>query len=360
MLKRLLPAALVVLGLNAAVWGAEAPSFASKSDSFFTTEEGRGVIDNILSWQGHGPGNVMGWPKAYDAEKPRPAAGGGLEWEGMATIDNGATYSELRLLARAISQEPAGERRDNITAAFNKGFDALLAEQYANGGWPQRFPGKSLRASNYARHITFNDNAIVKVLTELKAVGSGAVPYAFVDESRRDKARVAVTKGIECILNCQIVVEGKLTAWCAQHDLETLKPTGARPYEHPSISGSEGAGIAIFLMQIEKPDERVKKAIHAAAAWFEAAKISGKRVDTVSTPEGRNRVVVDDPASTIWARFYSFDRYPGKPIFSGRDGVIKETLAEIERERRSGYAWYGNWGENVAKQYAAWKKRVGE
>jgi pectinesterase len=37
--------------------------------------------------------------------------------------------------------------------------------------------------------------------------------------------------------------------------------------------------------------------------------------------------------------------------------VKKATLAEIEAERRNGYAWYGNWGEAVAKQYAAWQKR---
>ena len=72
----------------------------------------------------------------------------------------------------------------------------------------------------------------------------------------------------------------------------------------------------------------------------------------------RDRVVVDDPNSIIWGRFYDLEN--GKPFFSGRDGVKKWSLAEIERERRTGYAWYGNWGKPVADEYAKWKKRMGE
>ena len=34
------------------------------------------------------------------------------------------------------------------------------------------------------------------------------------------------------------------------------------------------------------------------------------------------------------------DLQTGKPIFSGRDGIIKSSITEIEAERRNGYAWY--------------------
>lgn len=44
---------------------------------------------------------------------------------------------------------------------------------------------------------------------------------ALVDHGRCVRAAGAVKKGVACILKCQIVVDGKLTAWCAQHD-ETL------------------------------------------------------------------------------------------------------------------------------------------
>jgi PelA/Pel-15E family pectate lyase len=338
----------------------DAPSLSSKPDAWFTSEEGRRVIDNILSWQGKGIGGAMGWTKAYDTNTPHPEKGGGVEWEGIATIDNGATYSELRLIARAIAQEPQGARRDKLVTAFNAGVDALLAAQYPNGGFPQRFPAEiGKKQSKYAAHITFNDNAMTRVLSEMQEMAAGAGPYGFVDEGRRAKVKTAVEKGIDCILKCQIELDGKLTGWCAQHDEETLKPANARAYELASISGSEGAAITVFLMRLPNPDERVKNAVRAAASWFDAAKIVGKKVNNVTTAEGRDRVVVDDPSSTIWARFYDMDKYPGTPMFCGRDGVKKKSLAEIEIERRRGYAWYGNWGENVAKEYAAWEKKYG-
>jgi PelA/Pel-15E family pectate lyase len=40
----------------------------------------------------------------------------------------------------------------------------------------------------------------------------------------------------------------------------------------------------------------------------------------------------------MWARF--MDLETNEPFFCGRDGVKKKTLAEVEYERRNGYAWY--------------------
>jgi pectinesterase len=71
---------------------------------------------------------------------------------------------------------------------------------------------------------------------------------------------------------------------------------------------------------------------------------------------GKDRVVIDDPnAPPLWARFYEIGM--NRPFFCGRDGVKKYRLADIEAERRNGYAWYGNWGQNVARQYAAWSAK---
>ena len=36
------------------------------------------------------------------------------------------------------------------------------------------------------------------------------------------------------------------------------------------------------------------------------------------------------------------------------DGVKKYDIAEIESERRNGYAWYGTWGKTVAERYTRW------
>ena len=41
-------------------------------------------------------------------------------------------------------------------------------------------------------------------------------------------------------------------------------------------------------------------------------------------------------AGPIWARFYEIGS--NRPVFVGRDGVVKYSVAEIEPERRVGYA----------------------
>ncbi|MGH7487938.1 MAG: pectate lyase, partial [bacterium] len=42
---------------------------------------------------------------------------------------------------------------------------------------------------------------------------------------------------LDVILKCQIVVDGHLTAWCAQHDEVDFRPRNARTYELASFSG---------------------------------------------------------------------------------------------------------------------------
>jgi pectinesterase len=50
-----------------------------------------------------------------------------------------------------------------------------------------------------------------------------------------------------------------------------------------------------------------------------------------------------------------------KPIFIGRDAVIKYDVMEIEAERRNGYAWYvSEPNELLEKDYPKWKEKVGK
>jgi len=77
--------------------------------------------------------------------------------------------------------------------------------------------------------------------------------------------------------------------------------------------------------------------------------LSGIRVEKVKAPPQEflrhtadfdTVVVADSKAPVLWARHYEIGT--NRPIFAGRDGVKKYALAEIERERRTGTAWYGN------------------
>jgi PelA/Pel-15E family pectate lyase len=329
-------------------------------DDWFKSLENLKIVDNVCSWQNANGG----WWKAYDVSTPRPeklpeAKGAGPPgdttdaWHRTSTIDNGATYSEMRLLARA--HRVTGDRK--YADAFNRGLKFLFDAQYANGGWPQRYPIEQ----NYGHHITYNDDAMVGVLRLLRDVTDRKPDFALVSDADRQHARQSFDKGVDCILSTQVKVGGKLTAWCQQHDAQTLAPAKARAYELPSLCSAESASIVSLLMSIDKPDDRMKRSIEAAVAWFEASKITGKRVERLSGAQyegGKEVRLVDDRnARPIWARFYDLDT--GKPFVCDRDGIKKDSFDQISHERRVGYAWYNDRPAKVIEEFAKWKARAG-
>lgn len=324
----------------------------NQKPAWYAGAEAVRIADNLLRWQR----KSGGWPKNTDMAvvlSQAEAANISKEpAESDSTLDNGSTHTQLRYLARVYS----ATQQARFKESFLKGLDYLFAAQYDNGGWPQFYP----LHKGYYTHITYNDDAMASVLTLLREIARKQSSYTFVDEPRRQRAELAVAKGLECILKTQVVVAGKRTVWCAQHDEVTLQPAPARTYEKISLSGSESVGIVRFLMGIEKPDARVVEAIEAAIAWFQQTKLTGIKVveqRAAPTPNGYDRVVVQDAqAGPLWARFYEIGA--NRPIFCGRDGIIKFSLAEIEHERRTGYSWYSDRAvELLAKDYPAWRAR---
>jgi len=104
----------------------------------------------------------------------------------------------------------------------------------------------------------------------------------------------------------------------------------------------------------------VVEAIESAVAWLEQAQLRGIRVvekPEPALPKGYDKVVIEDAsAPPIWARFYEIGT--DRPIFSGRDGVIRYRLAEIEHERRVGYAWYTDApAKLLSEDWPAWRGR---
>jgi PelA/Pel-15E family pectate lyase len=313
------------------------------------------VAETILLYQRA----TGGWPKNYDRRQPLTVDQRNKILQDKtrrddSTIDNGATHTEIRLLAKAYNA--TGDER--FQQAFLRGVAYLLAAQYENGGWPQKYP----QPTGYAKHITFNDNAMIGVLRVLRDVAHDHETYSFVPKSLRDRCDTAVNSGIACILKCQISLNGQLTVWCAQHDEVTYEPRKARSYELPSLSGSESVGIVRFLMEIDDPSDEVVQAINAAITWFQRSQLTNikvVRIDDETKPKGRDRVVVSDPqAPPMWARFY--DLQTNEPFFCSRDGIPRKSLAEISHERRNGYSWLGYYAQDLlAQDYPAWEKRIG-
>jgi PelA/Pel-15E family pectate lyase len=314
--------------------------YAKRPDSWFESTEAKVIATNVLSYQS----SLGSWPKNVDTAA-KPYQGDPKDLKG--TFDNDATIGELRFLAKMYQVN----HTESYLKAFNRGLAHILQAQYPTGGWPQLYPP----GTKYHRHITFNDHCMVNILEFLRDVAKSA-DFQFVASPKREESSKAFDKGIACILKCQIVVKGERTAWCQQHDEQTLEPRGGRTFEPVAITGGESAKVVRLLMSLEKPSPEVVQAIHAACRWYERSKITGIR------PMRRdgNLVVVPDPkAPPVWARYYEMGT--NRPIFCGRDGVVKYDVAEIEAERRNGYSWLGYWGDTLlTKDYPAWKARTGD
>jgi len=315
-----------------------AGQYLKRPDEWFATSESRRVADCILSHQG-----AQGaWAK-NTATTREPFTG--KPEDISPSFDNGATTDELRFLARSFAA--TADPRD--AAAVLKGVRYILAAQYPNGGWPQFHPP----GSKYHRHITFNDGAMVRLMEFLREAQQAA-HFRFLPEDLRQDAAHSFELGIACILKCQIQVNGQPTVWCAQHDEDDFSPRLGRSYELPSFSGSESVGIVRLLMSLERPTPEVVAAIEGAVAWLDAARITGVRIES----RNGDRTLLEDPdAPDLWARFYDLES--AAPLFADRDGIPKASLAEIGKERRNGYSWYGNWPEKLLQRdYPEWQKRI--
>lgn len=320
----------------------------SRDPAWYGSAQARAIADSVLLYQ-----SAEGaWPKNVSLATP-PA--GPIEPGSTNTIDNQATTVPMAYLARVIA---AGRPEETAAyrAAFNRGLDWVLAAQYPNGGWPQFYP---LRGDYYDR-ITFNDDAMVDVMSLLDDIHTVQPAYGFVDEGRRARAAQASAKGLDIIIKTQIRRNGVLTVWCAQYDETTLQPAWARRYEPPSFSGGESVGIVRYLMGLPNPSVEVVASIEAAVAWFGSHALTGIRVESFTDAQGQQdrRVVQDASAGPLWARFYDLET--GRPLFMGRDSVAKASLAEIEQERRAGYNYYTNLPARLLSvDYPAWRRKIG-
>jgi PelA/Pel-15E family pectate lyase len=302
--------------------------------AWYESAGARAVADSVLAWQLE----TGAWPKNIDMTAP-PAAGQKPGPE-ESTIDNGATVTQIRFVGR-VYQATTEERY--MTSA-RRGIEYLLRAQYPNGGWPQYFP---LRKGYYS-HITFNDDAMSGVMTLLTDLARGSADLPPFDDELVSRAAGAVEKGLDVILKTQVRLQspggtatrsggaGPLTAWGQQHDEGTLEPRPARAFEPVALASRESVGLVHVLMRIENPRPGVVEAVEAAVAWLRAVRIDGK---------------------DRWARFYEIGT--NRPLFAGRDAVIRYRLEEIEQERREGYSWYGDYAATLlTRDYPAWKKRI--
>ncbi|WP_290736458.1 MULTISPECIES: pectate lyase [unclassified Fibrobacter] len=303
---------------------------------------------NMTTWQiSNG-----GFYKAM-ADKYKSAYTGGQksEWRSkdggdLGTIDNNATIQEMRLLAVRYKETTNSNYKATFKSSFNKALNFILTMQRSTGGLPQVWP----KRGNYSDHVTLNDNAMVRAMVTMMDIANRTSPFDsdIIDDATRNKMKSALDKAVDYLLKAQIVNNGNLTVWCAQHDTANYAPRPARAYELESKSGSESAGVVWFLMNWPEQTEAIQKAVKGAIAWYKKTRVVGlyfnKKAGTFEQRDG----------NVLWYRFYEVnnDNY----FFCDRDGASTKTqdFTKISEERRTGYQWAGDYGSALLSAESAY------
>ena len=277
-----------------------------------------------------------------------------------STIDNGATTCELLFLCKVYHLSPDLKYRDSAIRAI----EYLLNSQYPCGGWPQFWPSRTKKndsISFYSDHITFNDKAMINVMKELRLIRDNKVPFSYLnlDDSIRERCNNALRKGIQCILELQVRIDGKPTVWCQQYDEKTMKPANARSFERAGLCGTiETVNILNFLMSIQKPSPEIINSVSYAVDWLKKHSIKGYKIEKFINNDGKwdKKMVKTNSSDELWARFYTLDSQI--PFYSDYDRQIHYDFSTISYERRNGYSWHDDKPLEVIRKYPKWKQKV--
>jgi len=260
-------------------------TYLKNSADWFGTSEALTVAEACLTYQVSGEG---GWEKGMGTAHTG-------DWA-HSTIDNDATTSQIRFLMRCYQQ--TGDSRYFQSAM--KGVDCLFSMQYSNGGYMQNLN----TAGTYHAHITLNDGAYLHVMEIMKEMSTKTGDFTSVTDAYAAKAATSLEKAVQCLLDMQIKVNGVKTAWCQQHDENTLAPASARAYELPSICTSESAGIITFLYQMAKETGRndIIQSVNAAITWFKSAALYDITFDWNS--DQTDKVVTKVPGAELGQKYH--------------------------------------------------------
>lgn len=331
-----------------------------KAYARYADDDVTAIADNLLLLQRDNGGWIENRDPARILSAEEKAATLKEKSDPAFSFDNRNIYTQVEYLMAAHEQTRKTAYRD----AALRGLDLILSQQIKTcGGWPHSVPAKT----SYHDKITMADEVTSGNLRLLRHISRGDYPFESLDKERRDRATAAVSAGDACLLKLQVRQNGQLTGWAGQYDPVTLEPVKGRSFELVSIVSQESVENTRYLMSIPDPSPDVIAAIEGAVAWMKRSAISGKRIEIVPLPAPvkydyhtatTDSRLIDDPAAPLlWARFY--DIGDNSVILANRDGVRVKAYADIHPERRSGYAWYGQWPQRLIEvEYPAWKARI--
>ena len=186
---------------------------------------------------------------------------------GNATFDDAGTAEASQLMLRLYlaKRERIWRRPLDRAIAF------VLDSQYANGGWPQRFPlsddaGLHGRP-NYTGYITFNDDV----------AGENIKFLIFAYQTLGDRRLLApIRRAMDCFLACQ--QPAPQAGWGLQHLPDTLKPSAARTYEPEALATHTTATNveALFSFYRLTGDRKYIARVPEALDWLESVRLPAR------------------------------------------------------------------------------------
>ena len=208
----------------------------------------------------------------------------------VSTLDDNKTQSVIRFLIQ-LDQELDGKDR-TLRGVLRDALDAVVAVQYPNGAWPQRFEGrpdpaeypilkasipdqwpKTFPGNKYAAYYTLNDNSICDVIETLLDA------WQWLDDPRYLQAAL---RGGDFLLLAQL--PEPQPGWAQQYNRE-MHPAWARKFEPPAITGGESQRVIRTLMTLYRrtsaADENAKrflKPLPRAIEYYRSSQLADGRL----------------------------------------------------------------------------------
>lgn len=190
---------------------------------------------------------------------------------GNSTFDDDVTSDAARFLLRMYL-----EKRDTAyKQPLNKAIDFVLKSQYANGGWPQRYPLRNdfekKGFPDYSSFYTFNDDVIWENIHFLIQC------YVLLGEKR-------FLDPIQRGMNFYRISQDSSGAWGQQVNMK-MEAASARTYEPAAFLPGATCENAFLLLRFYEltGDPNFLTGVPKAIHWLEATKLPADKVEGYRT-----------------------------------------------------------------------------
>lgn len=180
---------------------------------------------------------------------------------GNDTYDDDVTSDAARFLLRLYLEKLDPKYKPPL----DKAIAFILRSQYANGGWPQRYPLRydfnKAGHPDYTSYYTFNDDVIWENVNFLIQCYQTLGEERFLDPIHRG-------------MNFYLLSQTGSGGWAQQYDLQ-LQPAGARTYEPPALLPRTTFTNAMLLLRFYgyTGDRKFLARVPDAIQWLEKTRL---------------------------------------------------------------------------------------